>query len=187
MATRSTILWLLRSPWTLAAAAVLVGVAIVWDGAAAKAFNGIGGLVWVGCAIALATELRRDRSWRATGAVVLGLAILFAVVVRPSDGLIAAAGFGLGGALIASIARGSQTSWAVLLPAMWLPVHLAVAVGRASYRTLSGGESAIRTDPPPTAAVVPLLMVLAAWGGGWMAVYLKDQRRGSTRTVVSRT
>lgn len=175
---------LLRSPVTLAAAALLVGVAIVWHGAGARAFNAVGGVLWVASAAAMVGGLRRDpRRWH-LGALVLGLALTFAVVVRPSDGLIAIIAFGIGGGLIAAVGQPRAVEWGVLLPAIWLPVHLVVAIVRATYRAISDGQATVRTEPPPTTAVVPLLMVLGAWGGAILVARLAAQRQTTRRSPL---
>jgi hypothetical protein len=69
-------------------------------------------------------------------------------------------------------AAGDRTgAWALLVPAIYLPVHLLIGIGRAILR--HGG---VRTDPPPTAAIVPLAMLLAAAAAGALAATLV--RRG---------
>ena len=119
MSARTYITELLKSPLTLAVAALLVGIAIVWDGAAARAMNGVGGVFRVACAVVMARSLRFDPRWRQRAALVLALALCFAVVVRPSDGLIAIVAFGLGGSAIATVSMPRAVAWSVLLPAIW--------------------------------------------------------------------
>ncbi len=186
MPARTHITELLKSPITLAAAALLVGIAIVWDGAAARALNGVGGILWVACAVVMAKSLRSDPRWWQRGALVLALALCFAVVVRPSDGLIAIVAFGLGGSAIASVSMPRAVAWSVLLPAIWLPVHLTVAIARAAFRAITDGEASVRTDPPPTTAIVPLLMVMAAWAGALLVVRFMRARGAVPRAAVER-
>jgi hypothetical protein len=186
MPARTHITELLKSPITLAAAALFVGIAIVWDGAAARALNGVGGILWVACAVVMAKSLRSDPRWWQRGALVLTLALFFAVVVRPSDGLIAIVAFGLGGAAIANVSMPRAVTWSVLLPAMWLPVHLAVAIVSAAFRAITDGEASVRTDPPPTTAIVPLLMVMAAWAGALLVVRFMRARGAVPRAAVER-
>ena len=187
MPSRTNLTNVLRSPVALAAAALLVGVAIVWDGAAARVLNGVGGIVWVACAVVMAKALLPDPRRVQLGALVLALAFVFAVIVRPSDGLIAVVAFGLGGAAIAAVSKSRAVAWGVLLPAIWLPVHLAVAIVRAAFRAVTDGEASVRTDPPPTTAIVPLLMVLAAWAGGLLVVRYVRMRGTSRPVAVERT
>jgi hypothetical protein len=52
----------------------------------------------------------------------------------------------------------------LLVPAIYLPVHLFIGIGRAILR-----DGGVRTDPPPTAAIVPLAMLLAAAAAGALA------------------
>lgn len=167
----------LRIPSTLCLAAVLVGVAIVWDGSGARLVNGVGGIVWLACGAAQVRALTYEpRRWL-MGSSVLAATIILAVVVRPSDGGIAILGFGAAGAGIAFLATRSTVAWAVLVPALWLPVHLAVAITKSVVREISGGAATIRTDPPPTTAAVPALMVLAAWGAATLVVYFRRNVR----------
>lgn len=187
MPSRTDLADMLRSPGALAAAALLVGIAIVWDGAAARAMNGIGGIVWVASAVVMVSALLPDPRRVQLGALVLTLAVVFAVVVRPSDGLIAVVAFGLGGALIAALSKPRAVAWSVLLPAIWLPVHLAVAIVRAAVRAITDGGASVRTDPPPTTAIVPLLMVLAAWAGALLIERYVRTRGAANQMAVKRT
>ncbi len=173
----------LRAPATLCLAAVLVGIAIVWDGVGARLLNGVGGVIWIASCVAQIWAVRSDsRRWVLGGAVLVS-AVILAVVVRPSDGLIAVLGFGAGGAAIALLATRRRVAWAVLLTAIWLPVHLAVAIASAIVRGLTDSAATIRTDPPPTTAVVPALMVLAAWGAGALVTWIRVSA-GRKRPVV---
>ena len=59
-----------------------------------------------------------------------------------------------------------------MAPAIYLPVHLVIGIGRAILR-----ESEMRVAPPPTAALLPLSMVIAALVAGAAAAYLVRSRR----------
>lgn len=187
MPSRTDLADMLRAPLALAVAALLVGIAIVWDGAAARAMNGVGGVLWVACAVVMVRSLLDDPRRLRLGALVLALAMVFAVVVRPSDGVIAVVAFGVGGAAIAAASQTRAIEWSVLLPAIWLPVHLAVAIARVAVRAIMDGEASVRTDPPPTTAVVPLLMVSAAWAGAILVVRFVRTRGAASRMVIERT
>jgi hypothetical protein len=81
-------------------------------------------------------------------------------------------GFGIAGAAIVFAAGDRTGAWALLAPALYLPVHLMVGIGRAIVR--AGG---VRTEPPPTAAIVPLaIVVAAAVAGGTVAAILRTER-----------
>lgn len=168
---------ILTSPLTLGAAALLVGIAIVWDGAGGRAFNGVGGIVWVASCVAIARSrwLSGSQLGMMPG-LVLALVVCLAVLVKPSDGMITILGFGTAGVVVALVAQRDAIQWSVLVPAAWLPVHLAVAIGTSVVRAATGGETSVRTDPPPTTAFVPLLMVVAAWGAAAMVVRVRDRR-----------
>jgi hypothetical protein len=165
--------------WRLAAgglilAAVIVAVAIIAGGPAARILNGIGALVWISSAIVLAMALpapeRRVAGWVA--AVVA--ALLLGGVVRPSGISEVVVWFALAGAAVVLAAGDRSGGWALLVPAIYLPVHLVIGIGRAIAR--HGG---MRTEPPPTAAIVPLAMVLAAAAAGaLMANIVRRQRVG---------
>jgi len=160
----------------LVAAGVVVGGAIAADGMVAKGLNGAAGLLWLGSAgligYALRGTPRRALGWGLVGAEAVALVL----VVRPSDVALAAAGFGVAGAVAAFVMRERPTAWARLLPAIWLPTHLGVALVRALGEQLTGSAAHVRTQPPPTAAIVPLVMILAAWAGGTLAARLTARR-----------
>jgi hypothetical protein len=161
----------------LAGAAAVVGVAIALDGTPARVVNGLGVLGWFAAGALLVRSLRRSRG-RLVGAAATAAAVLvLAFVVRPSDLVAALVGFSLGGALVATVARDAPLHWALLLPAAWLPAHVAVAIGRS----VLAGATSVRTDPPPTAVVVPLAMVAAATAAGLLVARLRHTRR-SVRT-----
>ena len=170
---RETIGWLV-----LLVAAVLVGFAIELDRDVGRALNGLGGVLWLIGAGVLLIEARRSkldgRRWVVVGAMVLALSWL----LSPRDLGSATIGFFVGGWVLALLirSRGSRLSVIGLLPALWLPAHLAIAAAPALYRAVSDQPAAIRTDPPPTAALVPLAMVAMAFAGGLVGGYLADRR-----------
>ena len=150
-------------------AAGIVGLAIVADGTTARALNVVGGICWLLAGVFLARSVRSTERWPLATVVMLGMVVVLAMVVRPSDLTVAVAGFATAGALLAALVRERPVGWALLVPAAWLPVHLAIAVGRA----LREGQASVRTDPPPTAALVPLAMVVAAAVGGLLVARLR--------------
>jgi hypothetical protein len=152
----------------LIVASFIVAVAILIDGVAARSLNGLGGILWIGSAAWLIRDLRREGwSW-AIFSVVAFECLILVLFVKPSNLTLAVIGFVVAGFSIAWLAKTRAYEWAVLLPAMWLPVHLFVAICRAVYRAITDGEAAIRSDPPPTAALVPFAMVVSAIAGEWL-------------------
>jgi hypothetical protein len=61
--------------------------------------------------------------------------------------------------------------WALLAPAIYLPVHLVIGIGRAMVT-----DGGVRPDPPPTAALVPLAMLLGALVGGMVGAAVLRRR-----------
>ena len=157
----------------LAGSAAVVGVAIALDGTSARVVNGVGVLGWFAAGVLLVRSVRRSRGRLVGTAAAAAVVVVLAFVVRPSDLAAALVGFSLGGALVATIARDAPLHWALLLPAAWLPTHVAVAIGRS----ILAGATSVRTDPPPTAVVVPLAMVAAATAGGLIVARLRRARR----------
>jgi hypothetical protein len=162
--------------WRTAAAglvlsATIVGLAIVVGGAASRVMNPIGALLWVTSGVFLAVSLpsvqRQVLGWAAAiaGGFILG------ALVRPGSLFEAIVWFAIAGAVVVVAAKDRVGAWALLVPAIYLPVHLLIGIGRAILR--NGG---VRTDPPPTAAIVPLAMLLAALVAGALAATLV--RRG---------
>ena len=162
----------------LVLASLLVGVAIALDGAAARAINGLGGLLWIGAGVVLVVAPRAGRDRSRVVAAAVGTALILALWARPFDLVSAVPGFLAAGALVGWIARERRVKAALLVPALWLPVHLVVAIGKAILRAATDGAAAVRTDPPPTAAVVPLGMVVAAAFGGLVVVWWRERGRG---------
>ena len=165
-------------------AALVVAVAILTSGPVSRGVNGVGGIMWITSLVLL---------WRALGAgrrpfFLLGAAATFTLVlvqfVKPSDLLSAAIGFGVAGLLIGLIARRGELLWAAMVPALWLPAHLSIAISSAILETADDQAAAIRTDPPPTEAFVPLMMVVAAVAGGFVALGVRRswRLRGATDT-----
>ena len=156
----------------LIAAAAIVGVAIVVGGQVARALNGIGALTWLAAGGFLALTLpaadRRLAGWVAA----VGSAVLLGAFIRPGGIVESMVWFALA-AVIVVVAAGDRTGgWAFLAPAIYLPVHLLVGIGRAILR-----NSGMRTEPPPTAAIVPLAMLLAAAVAGALAAELVRRSR----------
>jgi hypothetical protein len=157
------------APKILLLAGTLVGVAIVLDGTPSRTVNGVAGILWfLAAGLLVRSVLRAPARWIVLGSTVV-VAFVLVLAVRPSDLLWAAAGFVAGGALVGLVARADRERAALLLPAVWLPLHLAVAVGRAIDRAMNDLPATVRADPPPTAALVPLTMVVAAYAGGLLA------------------
>jgi hypothetical protein len=158
----------LRSWRTAAAglilAAAIVGLAIVLGGSTARMLNAVGAVLWLASAVLLAISLpsapRPVPGWVA--AIAAG--VILGGVVRPSGIVEVVLWFALAGALAVLAAKDRVGAWALLVPAIYLPVHLLIGIGRAILR--NGG---VRTDPPPTAAIVPLAMLLAAAAAGVVA------------------
>lgn len=155
----------------LAVAAGIVGVAIALDGTAARSVNGIGVLCWIVASVMIVRALRHATNrLRGTAATAIGVGVL-SFVVRPSDLIAALIGFSVAGVLIALIVPDRPVQWALLLPAAWLPAHIAVAIGRS----VLADSPSVRTDPPPTTVFVPLAMVLAATLGGYAVARFRTE------------
>jgi hypothetical protein len=148
--------WRIAAVGLLVAAAV-VGVAIVAGGSAARALNPIGAILWLASGVLLALTLPEARRPAWGWAAALAGGFILGAVVRPGGLVEAIVAFAIAGALTAIVAGGRSGGWALLVPAIYLPVHLVIGIGRAMLR--NGG---VRTEPPPTAAIVPLAMILAA-------------------------
>src|SRR5688500_16726693 len=140
-------------------AAAIVGLAIVVGGTTARVLNPIGAVLWLASGLLLAISLPSvQRHLLGWGVAVAGGVILGALG-RPSGLIEVIVWFALAGAVVVFAAADRTGAWALLVPAIYLPVHLLIGIGRAIVR--NGG---VRTDPPPTAAIVPLAMLLAAAG-----------------------
>lgn len=167
----------------LIVAGLVVALAIVTEGAVSRGINGVGALIWMASLAALLLGVRDGTRW----GTKLGLAALVTLVlsfgVEPTNIATAVPGFAIGGAAIALVSR-RPVVWALMVPALWLPVHLLTAVLPAIVRAANGGEASVRTDPPPTAAVVPLVMIISAGVAGWIVGTIRE-RQGSRSGVSS--
>lgn len=159
----------------LAAATVIVGASILAGGEAGRVLNGVSGLIWFAAAGALGLAAFRTRPAWLVWAVAVAMTGVVAFLVKPSDLLLAIVGFGVAGAAMAVVAGPHGLLWAKFVVALYLPFHIGAAVAKAMYRSLSGNEAAIRSDPPPTAALVPVAMLLAALGGALIVGWARDR------------
>ena len=153
-------------------AAAIVGLAIVLGGTTARMLNPVGAVLWLASAVLLVISLpsapRPVPGWIA--AIAAG--VILGAVVRPSGIVEVIIWFALAGAVVVLAAKDRVGAWALLVPAIYLPVHLLIGIGRAILH--NGG---VRTDPPPTAAIVPLAMLLAAAAAGALAATLARRVR----------
>jgi hypothetical protein len=155
--------------WRIAAAglllaAVIVGLAIVVGGTTARLLNPIGAVLWVASGVFLAVSLPRAQRHGLGWVAALAGGFILGALVRPASLVEVIVWFALAGA-VAVIAAGDRIgAWALLVPAIYLPVHLLIGIGRAILR-----DGGVRTDPPPTAAIVPLAMLVAAAAAGALA------------------
>jgi hypothetical protein len=168
----------------LIAASAIVAVAIMADGQVARTVNGIGGLLWIAAAAKIVSALRKDAQFARKLLMCGALTLTLVLVSKPSDYLSAVIGFGLAGAVVASSIRPQSVAWAQVVPAIWLPVHLGVAVAKAVDRAVRDLPNHVRTEPPPTSAFVPMAMVLAAWIGALVAVELRGRRRSASKQAA---
>lgn len=176
-----------RATVTLAAATVIVGASIVADGTLARALNGIAGMTWFASSAMFVVEARRRGAPSLQWAGIFALTAGVAFVIRPSDLVLALAGFVPAGYIAATVARRDPMLWAKMVPAFYLPLHIGTAVLKAAGRSALGMESSIRTEPPPTAAVVPTVMLGAAIIGGAIATRLKERRETPANVATSRS
>jgi hypothetical protein len=170
--------WLERTGgWLLLAAGGIVGIAIASDGALARGINGVAGIAWIAAAAMLVAS-QRDRGgfWPRLAAVV-GVGVVLVLLIKPSNLAWALVGFGVAGAAVALLMPQNGVVWAKILPALWLPEHLGVAVAKAVVREIRDQPANVRTDPPPTAALVPLAMIVAAWGAALLVDRYRTWRR----------
>jgi len=162
--------------WRTAAAglllsAAIVGLAIVLGGSTARLLNPIGALLWLVSAVLLGVSLPSvERPMLGWAAAIAGGFILGALI-RPSGLIEVIVWFALAGAIAVLAAADRVGAWALLVPAIYLPVHLLIGIARAILR--HGG---VRTDPPPTAAIVPLAMLLAAAAAGALVATMIRRR-----------
>ena len=164
----------------LAAATFLVAGSILADGDIAKVLNGAAGLTWfVSAGLLGLAAVRTSRGWELWVSVVV-LTGVVAFLVKPTDFANAILGFGTAGFIVAMLSRTRVLLWAKLVVALYLPFHIGTAIIGVVYRSMSGGEATIRSEPPPTAAIVPLVMLGAAIAGALIAQAVMDRRRGNT-------
>jgi hypothetical protein len=155
--------------WRMAAAglilaATIVGVAIIVGGGMSRILNPIGALLWLASGVLLALSLPRVERPVLGYVAAIASGVILGALVRPGSLIEAVVGFAIAGAVVVLVAGDRSGAWALLAPAIYLPVHLLIGIGRAIAH--GGG---VRTDPPPTAAIVPLAMLLAAAVAGALA------------------
>ena len=162
--------------WRIAAAglilaAAIVGLAIIVGGTTARLLNPIGALLWLASGVLLAISLPSVQRQMLGWVAAIGSGFVLGALIRPGGLIEVIAWFAPAGAVVVIAAADRAGAWALLVPAIYLPVHLLIGIGRAILR--NGG---VRTDPPPTAAIVPLVMLLAAAAAGALAAAIV--RRG---------
>lgn len=162
----------------LVIAALVVAVAILTSGAISRGVNGAGGILWLISLILIWRDLGRGDRPLMMLAGVLAITVVLVLVVKPSDVVTAALGFGCAGLLAGLAARRQEVMWAAMIPALWLPVHLSIAISRAVLDAASERAATVRTDPPPTEAFVPFMMVVAAVAGGLAVAAMRRSRAG---------
>lgn len=159
----------------LVLAGLLVAVAISTDGTLSRGVNGIAALVWMASTFALLLGLREGLRWLTKLALATGVTVILSVGIEPTSLATAMPGFALGGAAIAMICA-RPVAWALVVPGLWLPVHLLTAVLPAILAAANGGDPTVRTEPPPTTAIVPFLMILSAGVAGWLVGWVRSRR-----------
>ena len=125
--------------------------------------NAIGAVLWLVSGVLLAVSLPSAQRQLLGWAAAVASGFVLGALVRPGGLVEAIVWFALAGAVVVLAAGDRAGAWALLVPAIYLPVHLLIGIGRAILR-----DGGVRTDPPPTAAIVPLAMLLAAVvAGAW--------------------
>jgi len=163
--------------WRTAAAGLLlsaavVGLAIVLGGTTARLLNPIGAVIWLVSAVLLGVSLPPVKRQLLGWAMAIAGGFILGALVRPSGLIEVIVWFALAGAVVVFAAADCVGAWALLVPAIYLPVHLLIGIGRAILRN---GD--VRTDPPPTAAIVPMAMLLAAAVAGAVAAAMVRRRQ----------
>jgi hypothetical protein len=153
-------------------AAAIVGLAIVVGGTTARLLNPIGAVLWLASGAFLAVSLPSVQREMLGWVAAIASGFILGAVVRPSGLIEVVVWFMVAGAIVVFAAADRTGAWALLVPAIYLPVHLLIGIGRAILR--NGG---VRTDPPPTAAIVPLAMLLAAVAAGALAAAIARRVR----------
>ncbi|MGI8475551.1 MAG: hypothetical protein ACR2OO_04160 [Thermomicrobiales bacterium] len=167
-------------------AALLVGAAIATGGAISQGLNGAGGLLWLAAAASVVAASLRKPGALVRLPLAFGLTLGLVLLVRPSDILWATVGFGLAGASLQLLAGGRSAEWALVVPALWLPTHLLVAITRVVERSVRGLPAHVRTSPPPTAALVPFAMVAAALIWSALVMHWQEKRKSIGSAPVGR-
>ena len=152
--------------------AAIVGLAIVLGGTTTRPLNAIGAVLWLVSAVLLGVSLPPAQRQTLGWAAAIAAGFILGALVRPSGLIEIIVWFAIAGAVVAFAAADRVGAWALLVPAIYLPVHLLIGIGRAILR--NGG---VRTDPPPTAAIVPLAMLLAAAAAGALAAAVVRRRQ----------
>lgn len=147
-------------------ASLLVAASIFVGGSAGRGLNGAAALLWIASLIIIWKQLGPDRTRLPSIAAAIAITVSLVMLLKPSNLFMAALGFAAAGILIAVLARHSHVQWAAIVPALWLPLHLTIAIGGALLGADGNSAAAVRTDPPPTEAFVPFTMVAAALIGG---------------------
>ena len=153
-------------------AAAVVGLAIVVGGTTARPLNAIGAVLWLASGLLLSVSLPSVQRHMLGWVAAIASGFLLGALVRPGSLAEVIVWFALAGAVVVLAAADRIGAWALLVPAIYLPVHLLIGIGRAILR--NGG---VRTDPPPTDAIVPLAIVLAAAAAGALAATLVRRSR----------
>jgi hypothetical protein len=166
----------------LTIASLIVAVAIVADGQVARTINGIGGLIWIGAALVLVRYVRSNASFGPLLTLAAFATLILVLFTHPSDYVSAALSFVIAGAVVGFAANAQSIVWSATVPALWLPIHLVVAIVKVLERAIRDRPASVRTEPPPTSALVPFVMVIAALLGG-IAIQKWKARESPNRSV----
>jgi hypothetical protein len=163
--------------WRIAAAGLIVSaaivcLAIVLGGTTARLLNPVGAVLWLVSAVLLGVSLPPTQRQMLGWAAAIAGGFILGALVRPSGLIEVIVWFALAGAVVVIAAGDRVGAWALLVPAIYLPVHLLIGIGRAIMR-----NGSVRTDPPPTAAIVPLAMLLAVAAAGALAAAAVRRRQ----------
>jgi hypothetical protein len=160
-------------------ASLLVAASILVGGSVGRGLNGAAALLWVASLIMIWKQLGADRTRLPVIAAAIAITFTLVVLLKPSNLLMAGLGFAVAGILVAVLAGHSHVQWSAIIPALWLPLHLTIAIGGALIGADGNSEIAVRTDAPPTEAFVPFVMVAATLVGGFVGATMRRswQRR----------
>jgi hypothetical protein len=153
-------------------AAAIVGLAIVLGGTTARPLNAIGAVLWLVSAVLLAVSLPPGQRQMPGWIAAIASGFFLGALIRPSGLIEVIVWFAFAAAVVVFAAGDRVGAWALLVPGIYLPVHLLIGIGRAILR--NGG---VRTDPPPTAAIVPIAMLLAAAAAGALVAAMVRRRQ----------